>query len=402
MFRIARQPRLIAGQGTFTLLPEILREDRRSTIAVITGGRSIRGRDEWALLTERLLDGGFEFLDFTVRGEPTPDLVDGIVAQIRDELPGCDAVLAIGGGSVMDAGKAVAAGIALPPDAYGKGIVSFLEGVGDREHPGDTRPVYAVPSTAGTGSEATKNAVLSVTGAEGFKKSLRHDHFVPHTAIIDPVLQIGTPPAVTRASGLDAITQLLEAYVSTAANPVTDALALQGLRLGGAALPRLLNGEDAPELRLDMALAAYLSGVCLANAGLGLVHGYASPVGALREIPHGVVCGILVGPVTSRTLDLLSQAGAAGALARYDAAAAAVLAGGEGRPGSAAGPASASAPTARDLVEWFRHLAEPLGGLGDYGFRRDDLASLAGASGMKNHPVAMDVATRESILQEVM
>jgi alcohol dehydrogenase class IV len=402
MFRIARQPRLIAGAGTLDRLPELLREDGHRTVAVITGGRSIRGREEWAHLTERLLDEGFEFLDFTVRGEPTPELVDGMVEQIRVELPGCDAVVAIGGGSVMDAGKAVGAGVALSGEAYGSGITRFLEGVGDIEHPGATLPMYAVPSTAGTGSEATKNAVLSTTGPDGFKKSLRHDQFIPHTAIIDPTLHIGTPQAVTRASGLDAITQLLEAYVSTAANPVTDALALQGLRLGGPALVRLLGGEDVPELRLNMALAAYLSGVCLANAGLGLVHGFASPVGALREIPHGVVCGLLVGPVTARTVELLQRSGDTDSLARYDAAAAAVLPGPGGGAGTVAAAEAATPVPVQRLVDWFRRLAAPLGGLGDYGFRKDELSLLAAATGMKNHPATMDAAVRESILEEVM
>lgn len=396
-YTIARQPRLIVGEGALGGLPALLQADGRRAVAVVTGGRSIRGRDQWAALVDDLLDGDDDFLEFTVRGEPSPESVDAIVADLRRDLPTCDTVVAIGGGSVIDTAKAVAAGVALSPEEYGASIRRFLEGVGDAPHPGRTLPLYAVPSTAGTGSEATKNAVLSNTGNGGFKKSLRHDHFIPDTAIIDPEIQIGCPPAVTQASGLDALTQLLEVYVSRRARPGTDALAAEGLRRGGAALLRLLRGEDGPGLRRDMALAAYWSGVGLANAGLGLVHGFASPLGAAHEIPHGVVCGILVGPTTRAQVRALAAAGEAGweGLERYATAARLV----------GAVPAADSVDresAGLRLADWLEERAVGLGRLTDYGFDAGELESLAAASGLKDSPASLDVATRTAILREVV
>ncbi len=390
-FTMARQPRLIVKEDGLAELPRLLRGDGHGAVILVTGGRSIRGRDQWARLMDDLLENDTAFLEFTVRGEPSPASVDQIILETREELPHCSAVVAIGGGSVIDTGKAVAAGLGLSGETATGSIAHYLEGVGDRTHPGDTVPVYAVPSTAGTGSEATKNAVLSETGPHGFKKSLRHDNFIPHTALIDPLLHEKCPQMVTRASGLDAVTQLLEAFVSTAANPITDALALQGLRLAGPALDALMDGADSPQLRRDMAIGAYLSGVCLANAGLGLVHGFASPLGALHEIPHGVVCGLLVGPVTATTVaEMRAQSDTAG-LERYATAARAI------------GCAGDSTDTAVDqLVGWFRERAADLGTLRDYGFQDSELDELAQASGLKNHPCDVDRDRRSAILREVM
>ncbi|MFW5694080.1 MAG: iron-containing alcohol dehydrogenase [Alkalispirochaeta sp.] len=388
---MARQPRLIVQEDGIAHLPAMLRDGGHRAVIVVTGGRSIRGRDQWARLLDDLLDTGTEFLEFTVRGEPSPAVVDQIIADTWDELPQCSAVVAIGGGSVLDAGKAVAAGLGLGEAAAAGSIARYLEGVGDLTHPGDTLPVYAVPSTAGTGSEATKNAVLSETGPDGFKKSLRHDHFIPHTALIDPLLHVDCPRPVTLAGGLDAVTQLLEAYVSTQANPITDALAAQGLRLAGPALEALVGGADSPLLRRDMAIAAYLSGVCLANAGLGLVHGFASPLGARRDIPHGVVCGLLIGPVTAATVEEMRARSDTAGVERYAAAARAV------------GFSAESSNDAVDrLVEWFTGYAEELGTLRDYGFQESDLDALARSAGMKNHPIDLDEAARGAILRRVM
>ena len=240
-------------------------------------------------------------------------------------------------------------------------------------------PLYAFPSTAGTGSEATKNAVLSEVGPGGFKKSLRHANFVPRVAVIDPELHLDTPPSVTAAGGLDAVTQLLEAYVSTGANSITDALALKGLRLAGQALPKLMEGEDTVPLRRDMAVAAYLSGVCLVNAGLGAVHGIASPMGALREIPHGVVCGRLVAPITEITVRALTARSAAGdwaaaaSVERYKDVGEALYGATDGR-------------SLNRLSQWLRERADRLGRLSDFGFDEDEIERIGAASGLKNHP----------------
>lgn len=228
-----------------------------------------------------------------VAGEPSPELVDKAVAVWRGK--GIDVVVGIGGGSVIDAGKAIA-GLLKP----GNSVMDHLEGVGpEKPYRGPSTPFIAVPTTAGTGSEATKNAVLSRHGPQGFKKSFRDDKLMAEYAILDPDLLTSCPPELIAANGMDALTQLLEAYVSTRANPISDALALTGLRAVCDGLLAWYEGvDDAAMGREKMALASLLSGVCLAQAGLGSVHGLAQPLGSLFPIPHGVVCGTLVAAAT--------------------------------------------------------------------------------------------------------
>ena len=197
----------------------------------------------------------------------------------------------------MDAGKAIAAMLPLHEP-----VKNYLEGVGTRSHPGVKLPFIAVPTTAGTGSEAAKNAVLSETGEKGYKRSLRHNNFVPNVAVIDPILTLSCPPATTAASGMDAFTQLLESYLSTAGNPITDALAYEGLRqVSGNLLHAFRSGDDL-NARIGMALAAFLSGLTLTNAGLGLVHGFAASIGGYFPIAHGVICSSMMPAVNRVTV----------------------------------------------------------------------------------------------------
>ncbi len=243
--------------------------------------------EQYQQLTARLRSMGVGMIEARVTSEPSPQMVDCMVQEVRGV--GIGLVVAIGGGSVMDAGKAVSAMIPVEGS-----VRDYLEGVGTKTHPGCKVPLVAIPTTSGTGSEATKNAVLSETGPDGYKRSLRHDHFVPDYAIIDPSLTLTCPPDITAASGMDALNQLLEAFLSVKATPYTDALALSGIEAVFEALEPLVNGQgDNLVLREKMAYGAYVSGIALAHAGLGIVHGFASSLGGLIPIPHGNLCGKL-------------------------------------------------------------------------------------------------------------
>ncbi|MDD3942706.1 MAG: iron-containing alcohol dehydrogenase, partial [Sphaerochaetaceae bacterium] len=219
-----------------------------------------------------------------------------------------DVVVGIGGGSALDTAKAVAAMAplwAVGPRSDTVSVRRYLEGVGDLAPPPHRLPLIAIPTTAGTGSEATKNAVIAEIGPDGFKKSLRHDAYVPDHVIIDPTLAIGLPRQISSASALDALTQLLEAYTSINANPYIDALALDAIgRVGNALRAFLEKGEDSVPLRSELAYGAYISGIALANAGLGYVHAIAGPLGALHHAPHGVICANLIEPVNRAMMEV--------------------------------------------------------------------------------------------------
>ena len=237
-----------------------------------------------------------------IAGEPSPQLIDEAVRKYRDQQ--IDVVVGIGGGSALDAAKAVA-GLLKP----GNSVLDHLEGVGpELPYRGPATPFIAVPTTAGTGSEATKNAVLSVHGPEGFKKSFRDEKLVAEIALVDPDFLSTCTPQVIAANGMDAFTQLLESYVSSKANRFTDALAWSGMK---AARDSLLiwhrEGATARDAQAGMAYAALMSGITLAQVGLGSVHGLASPLGAFFPIPHGVVCGTLVAEATAMNIRALKE-----------------------------------------------------------------------------------------------
>jgi alcohol dehydrogenase len=243
------------------------------------------------------------WLHLTVSGEPSPSLVDQAVSQFRGEE--VDVVIAIGGGSVLDAAKAIAG--LLP---HGNSVMDHLEGVGKNiPYYGPSTPFIAVPTTAGTGSEATKNSVLSVPGRDGFKKSFRDECLIPEYAVIDPDLLASCPRELVAADGMDAFTQLLESYVSLKANPFIDALAWSGMSAVKEGLFAAWEGKEpaATQGRGAMAYAALLSGITLAQVGLGSVHGLASPLGAYFPIPHGVVCGTLVAAATEINIKAMQE-----------------------------------------------------------------------------------------------
>ncbi len=289
-FGLLRTPKIYCGTGEISRLPAILNK-RCKRALVLTGSKSFEHNKAVAGLVSGLEKEKIR-LDFErIEHEPSPEVIDRIVNKYR-ELD-LQAVLAIGGGSVLDAGKAVSA--MLPMN---EPVMDFLEGVGTQLHPGIKVFFVAVPTTAGTGSECTANAVLSgFREGVAFKRSLRHENLVPDVAFVDPTLSVSCPRTTTAASGMDALTQLIESYLSVKSGPVTDALALEGIvQIHHNLLEAWENGENV-NARSGMAYAAMLSGITLANAGLGLIHGFASSIGASFEISHGVVCGTMMAVV---------------------------------------------------------------------------------------------------------
>ncbi len=286
-FVLSRIPKTFFGSGAQKHIFDIVLQEKCSSLLLITGGNSYIRTPYYDQLIEGLNKLKVKCIEARVTHEPSPELVDDITIMAKQEK--IEMVLAIGGGSVLDTGKAVSAMMKVSGS-----VKDYLEGVGTREHDGSKVTIIAVPTTSGTGSEATKNAVLSNVGEKGFKKSLRHDHFVPDYALLDPQLTLSCPLSVTAFSGMDALNQLIEGFLSVKANPFTDELAFSGIKKALHALePLCLGSLEDIELRGEMAYAAYLSGIVLANAGLGYVHGFAGVIGGLMDIPHGVVCGKL-------------------------------------------------------------------------------------------------------------
>jgi alcohol dehydrogenase class IV len=297
-FQFSALPEINFGKGKRSELPGAVAA-RGSRVLLLTGSSSIHNSGHGDEIISGIKQAGLHMDHEVIAHEPSPSMVDEIANRYRGS--DIQVVVAVGGGSVMDAGKAASAMIPVEGS-----IKDYLEGVGEKEHPGDKIPFIAMPTTSGTGSEMTKNAVISEVGEHGFKKSLRHNNFIPELAIIDPEMMLSCPAKLTATSGMDAFTQLLESYVSKQANPMTDALALQGLKqIKKYLLRAFLEGEHNLEARAGMALAAMFSGITLAHAGLGLVHGFASPLGGFYDIPHGVVCGSLMAPVFAHTIDNL-------------------------------------------------------------------------------------------------
>ncbi|MBN2048894.1 MAG: iron-containing alcohol dehydrogenase [Spirochaetales bacterium] len=298
-FSLARIPRVHFGPGKRTLLPELLERQNLGRLLCVTGKRSFEEAENRYRFFQGLKDRGIETRIVQVCGEPSPETVDALVREAGDFDP--QGVLALGGGSVIDTGKAVSAMLPVKDS-----VAHYLEGVGTKTPPGDKVFFIALPTTSGTGSEATKNAVISRVGAGGFKKSLRHDNYVPDLVVVDPELILSCPKGITAASGLDAITQLLEGYVSTAASPFTDALAASGFGEAGKTFARAVEqGTEDLEARTGMAYAAFLSGIVLANADLGVVHGLAGFFGGRFPVPHGVACGTLVAKATEIIVERL-------------------------------------------------------------------------------------------------
>ena len=281
-FEFATAQRIIFGAGTLKGIGPIAK-DFGSRALVVTGQNASRADSLLELLTE----AGIEAKIFSVTGEPTVDVAQQGVEQGRKAK--CAFVIGIGGGSVIDAGKAIAALATNEGDA-----MQYLEVIGQgKPLINPPLPYVAIPTTAGTGAEVTRNAVLG-SSEHGVKVSLRSALMLPKVALVDPELTYDLPPHITASTGLDALTQLIEPFVSHQANPMTDAFCRDGIaRVARSLRGAYENGSDA-QAREDMALASLYGGLALANAKLGAVHGFAAPIGGMFPAPHGAVCAALL------------------------------------------------------------------------------------------------------------
>jgi alcohol dehydrogenase class IV len=399
-FAIGRLPRIVVGPGRVADVPEIVaRLGRR--VLLVTGSRSFTDGPSWEPLTRDLERAGVAWDHVAVAGEPSPEIVDAAVGARQGALP--DVVVGIGGGSALDAAKAIAGLL-----RSGTTALDHLEGIGRGvPYPGPSTPFVAIPTTAGTGSEVTRNAVLSGrlpdTGptAPPFKKSFRDERLVAEVAILDPDLLASCPAAVIAGDGMDAVTQLLEALTSTGASPFTDAVARAGLEAAAGALPRWYaaaageapRGDSAAD-RAAMSWAACCSGIALANAGLGAVHGIVAALGAHYPVPHGTGCGILLATTTRANLVALAErAPGDPSFARY-ADAGRLLAGDPALPDEDAREALVAT-----LEAWTTALGVPR--LSVFGAVPGDLPALVGesrGSSMRTNPIVLSDAEIAGIL----
>jgi len=306
-FEFATATRIIFGPGTLAEVPAVL-AGLGKRVLIVTGSRPEPADRLGSLVSA----GGHEVVRFPVPREPDLELIDAGVELARARR--CEAIVALGGGSVIDAGKAIAG---LVPNEGA--VMDYLEVVGlGRALSRPALPFVAIPTTSGTGAEVTRNAVIGVP-AQHVKVSLRSPYLLPRLAVVDPELTLDLPPAITAASGLDALTQLIEPYVSSRANPLTDALCREAIPRAARALPRVFDCGDDRDARKEMAWASLAGGLALANAGLGVVHGLAGPLGGVLSAPHGALCAALLPHgVRANLAALRARTPGHPALARYD------------------------------------------------------------------------------------
>lgn len=321
---------------------------------------------------------------FPIAGEPTTQAVREGVERAR--ATGCDCVIAFGGGSAIDGAKAIAGLL-----TNGGELLDYLEVIGRGlllTKP--AAPLLAIPTTAGTGAEVTRNAVLA-SPEHRVKASLRSPHLLPRVALVDPELTLNLPPDLTASTGLDALTQLIEPYVCVRANAMTDALCVEGMRRAARSLRRAFEHGNDASAREDMALASLFGGMALANAGLGAVHGFAAPIGGMFPAPHGAVCAALLPGVMAANLRALrARTPDSETLRRYDEVARLLT----GRPQA----------TAEDGVAWAAELCRALqiAPLRTWGLTAGDVPAVVSkatqASSMKANPVALTEEELSAVL----
>ncbi len=369
-FELATATRIVFGPGTLReVVPAAQALGRRAL--VVTG----RSTERAAALVADLAAAGVSCAALSVSEEPSIELVRRGQRFARDER--CDVVIGFGGGSALDAAKAIAALLTNSQD-----VMDYLEVIGGGQPlsvPG--APFIAVPTTAGTGTEVTRNAVL-VSPEHRVKVSLRSPLMLARLAVVDPELTHALPPDVTARTGLDALTQLIEPYTSNRANPLTDGYCLEGMKRVARSLRRACRDGHHAEARMDMSLASLLGGLSLANAGLGVVHGFAAPIGGMFPAPHGAVCAALLPHGMAMNIRALrARARGTGTLQRYEAVARLLT-----------GKAQANA---EEGVEWVTELVKELEipPLSTYGIQTGDVPTLvekaSKASSMKANPLVL-------------
>lgn len=378
-FEFATAQRILFGEGTLADIGALTRGFGVRAL-VVTGATLQRAERLLALLTAAQVQTTVH----SVSHEPTvADAVAGVAAAQR---AGAEVIIAFGGGSVIDAGKAIAALTTNPGDVF-----DYLEVIGKAQPlTQPSLPVIAIPTTAGTGSEVTRNAVLA-SPMQRVKVSVRSPSMLPRVALVDPELTYSLPAAVTAATGMDALTQLIEPFVSSRANPLTDAICREGLRYAARSLQRAVRHGNDVAARRDMAFASLCGGLALANAGLGAVHGFAGPFGGMYGAPHGAVCAALLPEVVAVNVKALRQREPGSPILTRYAELAFLLTG------------SAEA-TIDDAIAWLRALVAGLEipPLSHYGFSHADAPALVEkarvASSMKANPIVLTEAELAAIV----
>jgi alcohol dehydrogenase class IV len=380
-FEFATASRIIFGAGKLNELGKLVAENAKPVL-LVRGGSS----DAIPRVRQILFSSSIPFMEFTVHGEPT---VDSVHAGMKS-AHGCNMIIGLGGGSAIDTGKAIAALATNPGDLF-----DYLEVIGKgKPLVNAPLPYIAIPTTAGTGAEVTRNAVIEST-EQSVKVSLRSPLMLPRVALVDPELTYNLPPEVTASSGLDALTQLIEPFVSVKANPLTNAICRAGMAHAARSLRRAYDNGADKEAREGMSLASLFGGLALANAGLGAAHGFAGPLGGMLHAPHGALCARflpLVMEANIKALQLRQPEHAA--LARYTEIAR-ILTGEKDA-------------TAEAGVEWTSQLVDALKipRLSAYGMRPEDfpetLQKTQNASSFKGNPILLDAKELTEILARAL
>jgi alcohol dehydrogenase class IV len=380
-FEFVTSDRIIFGNGSLSKVREIAPSFGRKVV-IVSGSGSVPLDD----LFEILNSVGVDWEVFRVGHEPDVPAIQSGLAQVKSA--GCEFVIGYGGGSALDSAKAIATLMTNP----GR-LMDYLEVIGGGQKiPIPAAPMIALPTTAGTGTEVTRNAVIA-SPEHHVKVSMRSPLMIPSVAIVDPELTYTMPPSVTASTGMDALTQVIEAYVSNRANPMTDVIAKEGIKRGARSLLAAYQDGNNQEAREDMALTSLFGGLALANGGLGAVHGFAGPIGGMFNAPHGAICASLLPYVMKYNVRVMqSLEGMAHINQRYQEIAIWLT----GEPDAAV----------EDGVAWIEGLAESLKipGLQEIGIEKEDFQRIIEkskvSSSMQKNPVKLDEKTLESILIE--